>query len=552
MDDTNTPTSYPAEELDSHLRQIRLATILPGRYVEPISCSLTTVFVDDLPEYYSLSYAWGDRRDSRQILLNGVPFNTRASEVFLWLGDYVETSIQETNLGTQSTNGQESFSRVEAVRIVTYIKQLSHGQHPIYAVQGAEQDRLVAELQALDKLMESSWWRRIWTVQEVILPPNVTIMIGLLQFSWTVLAAAARNFSKHYILRCCPGIVNDTTLLAKFYHPIDGIEIFRSKYHSREQINLLDLLHDFRSRLSTDPRDKIFGLLGLVMGDPKYHGLRVDYSLTADAVYENTFIYLLQIEGNLNALVKGVEVERMLDLPTWIPDWAAQIDQSRTRINMAVRTSLNLYKASLYTRSDICWPANTKILGVKGLLFDAVATLPEPIPDTLSITRGDIHNYIETLYKDMTNKDHSYIGGGDLAIAFRRLFTMDQVIVMANQSTPDQLRRATIHDYKNYKNTGILLPDDPSRILYIQWYRFFILKKGFIGLGPMNMRVGDTVHILLGGSVPFVLRPVAEQQGPTGQPKRYEFVGNCYVQGIMDGEALAGVDLDGLDYVHLV
>jgi hypothetical protein len=40
------------------------------------------------------------------------------------------------------------------------------------------------------------------------------------------------------------------------------------------------------------------------------------------------------------------------------------------------------------------------------------------------------------------------------------------------------------------------------------------------------------VYVLLGCSVPVVLRK-------TGKPDEFEFVGECYFHGFMDGEALA-------------
>lgn len=41
---------------------------------------------------------------------------------------------------------------------------------------------------------------------------------------------------------------------------------------------------------------------------------------------------------------------------------------------------------------------------------------------------------------------------------------------------------------------------------------------------------GDQVCILFGGNTPFVLRPCNEY---------YQLVGECYIHGMMDGEAMA-------------
>ena len=50
------------------------------------------------------------------------------------------------------------------------------------------------------------------------------------------------------------------------------------------------------------------------------------------------------------------------------------------------------------------------------------------------------------------------------------------------------------------------------------------------------MEVGDVVAILFGHDVPCVLRPHGD---------RYQFVGDCYVRGIMRGEMVAGENCGG-------
>jgi hypothetical protein len=64
--------------------------------------------------------------------------------------------------------------------------------------------------------------------------------------------------------------------------------------------------------------------------------------------------------------------------------------------------------------------------------------------------------------------------------------------------------------------------------------RPFILGSGHIGLGPGDITELDTVVILKGAKVPYVLR-----ERPRGPADVWEFVGPAYVQGMMDGELLA-------------
>lgn len=57
--------------------------------------------------------------------------------------------------------------------------------------------------------------------------------------------------------------------------------------------------------------------------------------------------------------------------------------------------------------------------------------------------------------------------------------------------------------------------------------RFFVTDDGLLAMGPRSMQEGDIVVVLFGGKVPFVLRPSLDG---------YRLVGECYVNGIMNGE----------------
>ena len=71
-----------------------------------------------------------------------------------------------------------------------------------------------------------------------------------------------------------------------------------------------------------------------------------------------------------------------------------------------------------------------------------------------------------------------------------------------------------------------------DHVMTVTCGRRLIMGQGrHIGLGPAETQHGDIVCVLFGGKLPFVLRP-------TETPREYEYVGNCYVHGIMGGEAL--------------
>jgi hypothetical protein len=61
--------------------------------------------------------------------------------------------------------------------------------------------------------------------------------------------------------------------------------------------------------------------------------------------------------------------------------------------------------------------------------------------------------------------------------------------------------------------------------------------RGYYVLGPAALEAGDVVCVLFGSKVPFCLRPMG---------RRYLLVGECYVHGLMKGEAMGMLARDEL------
>ena len=69
--------------------------------------------------------------------------------------------------------------------------------------------------------------------------------------------------------------------------------------------------------------------------------------------------------------------------------------------------------------------------------------------------------------------------------------------------------------------------------------KFFITKKGYLGLGPKLAELGDKIAIFHGSGVPFVLRKSVDKS----RESSWEIIGECYVHGIMDGEFIHKCDI---------
>jgi hypothetical protein len=78
----------------------------------------------------------------------------------------------------------------------------------------------------------------------------------------------------------------------------------------------------------------------------------------------------------------------------------------------------------------------------------------------------------------------------------------------------------------------------------VVWGRRLIkMKNGTIGLGPGAAERGDLICILFGCSVPVVLRKIEGREGR----EYFQLVGECYVLGLMSGEALESLSERTLD-----
>ncbi|KAJ4362260.1 hypothetical protein N0V83_010353 [Neocucurbitaria cava] len=72
-----------------------------------------------------------------------------------------------------------------------------------------------------------------------------------------------------------------------------------------------------------------------------------------------------------------------------------------------------------------------------------------------------------------------------------------------------------------------------------------INMEPYFGLGPPDTVYGDRICILFGCSVPCILRPCLDKVKGSSY---YTFVGEAYIYGRMDGEALAMLSVDELKY----
>ncbi|EOD44849.1 putative six-bladed beta-propeller -like protein [Neofusicoccum parvum UCRNP2] len=200
-------------------------------------------------------------------------------------------------------------------------------------------------------VMQSPWWTRFWVVQECLLPPKATVVFGHWRIPWDTLKVAEQNHRQH-ILTCCSAAWKAFPKRYAFY-PDRLISDTRTAA-DRGKGAFYDLdraLRAYRHRDCQNPRDKVFGILGLV-DRSKYPQLRPDYSLSVRDVYVQAMEAILgEGEGSLRCLTgsgfnsqQQQQQQRML--PSWVRDLAACPDHEILFHEMARLEAYPLYNAS--------------------------------------------------------------------------------------------------------------------------------------------------------------------------------------------------------------
>jgi hypothetical protein len=172
---------------------------------------------------------------------------------------------------------------------------------------------------------------------------------------------------------------------------------------------------------------------------------------------------------------------------------------------------------------------------VNGLRIDAVKSLTSVCDANLS----EAGLAIQIGWREiMTQTRTEYFTGESVYEVFDRTIVTD---VVQEEEPYDNLYR------RNYRVDWSLFAKDPlslgeggvrkrhflevsiNRITFGR--RMFWTNRGYLGIGPAGMTEGDMICVFYGGQVLYVLRDAGIGV--------YECIGECYVHGLMDGEALA-------------
>ena len=170
----------------------------------------------------------------------------------------------------------------------------------------------VAKRAALSSLFSRTWFRRVWILQEIFVsleqPPM--IVCGSCEMGWTTF---------------CVAFVTICTTLGSWDPAIvlgDNVRFFVTMfdvYFNREvnKVTLSRLIQQASQREATDPRDRIFALLG-IMEQQGFHYPKPDYELTNRQVFVKYTRAMIEQDGNLDMLGMRRRTWAGDDLPSWV------------------------------------------------------------------------------------------------------------------------------------------------------------------------------------------------------------------------------------------
>ncbi|KAF7952594.1 uncharacterized protein EAE97_002091 [Botrytis byssoidea] len=327
--------------------------------------------------------------------------------------------------------------------------------------------------------------------------------------------------------------------------------------------------------LVTDPRDRIYGLLGLAASCD----IIPDYTLSKTQVYTQAAKHLLS-SGNFNYLgvFSGGEDSSSNNSQSWATDFDIIAKHSfGVRPLTIYDNDVCCYKAATDLTPDLRFHDNDRVMSVRGVLVGDVDTCGQ-------VMDADMHSHFEILsqWEDIMVRrfrcDHlatsasansgtimdvwdswktricsanvswhenwgpisdKTLGGwrGTLTEAYCRTLLMNKIL-----SESDTLERfyddhVPVRDEDmcrptptEFKRTSMLRE---SRMFdkYLKEVtknrRLFVTSKGYIGLGHQRAEKGDRLCIFNGSPVPYILR----QHGDY-----WILVGQCYAHGLVTGE----------------
>lgn len=342
------PLSDPSE--------IRLLELGPVSDAKPSIWTIRHVSLHNDPAYVALSYVWGDPKDTTPIECNGQKFLvtknlknileqfcTSFKTAILWVdalcinqNDLKERSqqVQMMRLIFEKAHhtyawlgpvSENSNLAVDFLAGLGYMMQLS-----TWADESQKERSLLniypTELPcwaAMFKLLSRPWFTRVWILQEVAVSRDISLFCGDRFIAWALLDMVIEG-----LLRLDLPLYRVGVYASRKYDLVAAQRLVQLRYYilGQRYIGLQGLLRISSQHQASDPRDKVYALLGLT-DEADRMGIIPDYndSVSISDIYQSLSMTFLKCPPSTNKLFAlsfaGLENHVDDEMPSWVARW---------------------------------------------------------------------------------------------------------------------------------------------------------------------------------------------------------------------------------------
>jgi Heterokaryon incompatibility protein (HET) len=388
---------------------------------------------------------------------------------------------------------------------------------------------------SLGALVACPWFNRLWVLQEVVLPQVVEVVFGTQVLALDKLISPIMVMGAFFLLIDQPSSFDIVA-----FNNIFLMGLIRRRYQQKSEYthetisaSILKVFRSTKSLSATDPRDMIYGLLGLGYAP----GFIADYNLSIDEVFQNFALWCLGTgPGDLQVLSYAGLPRLNSTLPSWVPVYNpnngfGNLFHEIKHFNASRSPSVNLSSP----RTEKSWHLSSQsVLVVRGGFIDdadiiaqlglstdlkqALLALQE-IFEIAKCTRKCLNDERYNKLCQAITVDLDYFGFKALPKQAKWAHQCFQMI------SKDSLVKEPESVEKDYN----ALSHVHQR--FLSYSNFCLTSHDRFAWVPLYAEVGDKICIFQGATIPFVVRPQGDG--------KYTLVGECWVQGMMEGEALS-------------
>ncbi|KAF2260072.1 hypothetical protein CC78DRAFT_620568 [Lojkania enalia] len=626
---------------EDSFRLFRLKTPQPclASAFDRIELELFEASLDRPPEFEAISYAWGQEQADSTLSCNGLPLQVTSNVIsilrelqqkesvgVLWIDTICidQNSIPEKNmqvprmrsiyqkalhvwiwLGRGTCETEAAFELFyDVMPLVDQINSVRERVKQYWIHFKQFHDAYTSKISAIRGVYDAvdtdfivdvlnlPWFHRTWTVQEQILSKEAKILCGSVCISWDSFMRVL-YLLQLYVNRVQVNDEGYRSNPASFYDDVQFYNALENPGNLKYGLDRRDtpismVLGLLRGKMSSEMRDKVYGLYGIF----DQMGIRdlppVDYSKSIDKVYTEIATAALRIERCPNILYHVCLPSLIPNLPSWVPDW------SNNAFIQAMASLTWNYRASKWSKPF--HSVNGRKLTVTGILIDELRKLGNSTSFcSENFRRGykvrtELTNILErhramielirTLkaWLKLSREFYAYPGGeADHEIfymnilnsyvpenqrpekwtVFRAFPTWKTLIALRSGDNLQTVykKAQTMLNYWSVKADFIALlgfsaddeewEDEIKIRLILKVYsqnvaRFqhdialvtyqrtiFTTRDGYIGIGPRWAKPNDSIALISGSKLPFVVRRVG---------RNFQLIGPAYINGIMKGE----------------